>query len=200
MRCLLLLLAVIVTARAETLAFFGDSLTAGYGLDAAEAYPALVGASLATSHPSWRVVNAGVSGDTTAGGLRRVTWLLKQRPDLVVVALGANDGLRGIAPAVTRKNLVGIVKKLRAGGARVAIAGMELPTNFGAEHRTAFRAVFSDVAKAEQAPLLPFLLDGVAMVDRLNLADRIHPNAAGHKIIADKMLDFVRPLLAAPTP
>jgi acyl-CoA thioesterase I len=165
----------------------GDSLTAGFGVAAEEAWPALVDARLRREGYPYRVVNAGVSGDTTAGGLRRVDWVLRSRPEVAVVALGANDGLRGLGTEAMAANLLAIVDRLRAGGVHVLLAGMEVPPNYGAAYARAFRGVFPDVARRTGAALLPFLLDGVAADPRLNQADGIHPNAAGHRAIAERV-------------
>lgn len=174
----------------------GDSLTAGFGVAPDEAWPALVEARLKREGYPYRVVNAGVSGDTTAGGLRRVDWVLRNRPDVAVVALGANDGLRGLGTDAMEANLLAIVERLRGGGARVLVAGMEVPPNYGAAYARAFRGVFPDVARRTGAALMPFLLDGVAADPRLNLADGIHPNAAGHRAIADRVWPHLVTLLA----
>jgi acyl-CoA thioesterase I len=165
----------------------GDSLTAGLGVAAEEAWPALVEARLRREGYPYRVVNAGVSGDTTAGGLRRVDWVLRSRPEVAVVALGANDGLRGLGTEAMEANLLAIVDRLRAGGVRVLVVGMEVPPNYGAAYARAFRGVFVDVARRTGAALMPFLLDGVAADPRLNQADGIHPNAAGHRAIAERI-------------
>jgi acyl-CoA thioesterase-1 len=175
---------------------FGDSLTAGLGVAAEEAWPALIEARLRREGYPYRVVNAGVSGDTTAGGVRRVDWVLRNRPEVAVVALGANDGLRGLSTDAMRANLGTIVERLRAAGARVLVAGMEVPPNYGAAYARAFRAVFPDVARQNGAALLPFLLDGVAADPRLNQADGIHPNAAGHRAIAEHVWPHLVALLA----
>jgi acyl-CoA thioesterase-1 len=174
----------------------GDSLTAGFGVLPEEAWPALIEVRLKREGYPYRVVNAGVSGDTTAGGLRRVDWVLRNRPDVAVVALGANDGLRGLGTDAMEANLLGIVERLRAGGARVLVAGMEVPPNYGAAYARAFRGVFPDVARRTGVPLMPFLLDGVAADSRLNLSDGIHPNAAGHRAIAERLWPYLVALLA----
>ncbi len=183
--------------RAESVVFLGDSLTAGYGLTAEQAYPALIAAELAKDRATaaWRVVNAGVSGDTSAGGLRRVDWLLKSKPDLVVIVLGANDGLRGQPVANLDANLRAIVAKVRATGASAALIGLRMPGNLGADYRTAFDAVYPRLAKELELPLLPFLLDGIALDPRYNQPDLIHPNAEGHKILATRILPWLKPLL-----
>jgi acyl-CoA thioesterase-1 len=136
-----------------------------------------------------------VSGDTTAGGLRRVDWVLRSRPDVAVVALGANDGLRGLPTDAMEANLLAIVERLRAAGARVLVAGMQVPPNYGAAYTRAFQDVFQDVARRTGAALMPFLLDGVAADPRLNLPDGIHPNAAGHRAIAEHVWPHLVALL-----
>ena len=184
-------------ARAErVIVALGDSLTAGLGVAAHEAYPALLQARLHREGYAYRVVNAGVSGDTTAGGLRRVDWVLRAGPEIVIVALGANDGLRGQSPQAMRNNLEAIVSRLEAGGARIVLAGMRLPPNYGAELTREFEAVFPAVARRAKVTFMPFLLDGVAADPRLNQADGIHPTAAGHGVIAERLWPYLRPMLA----
>jgi acyl-CoA thioesterase-1 len=173
----------------------GDSLTAGFGLAPEEAWPALIEARLRREGYPYRVVNAGVSGDTTAGGLRRVDWVLRHRPEVAVVALGANDGLRGQPVDAMRANLVALVERLQGAGVRVLLAGMEVPPNYGAAYARAFRAAFPEVARRTGAALMPFLLDGVAADPRLNLPDGLHPNAAGQRVIAERLWPHLRPLL-----
>src|SRR6266566_7830094 len=174
---------------------FGDSLTAGLGVRPEESYPSRLEARLRAAGYDYRVVNAGVSGDTTAGGLRRVDWALRAHPDIVIVALGANDGLRGQSPQAIRANLEEIVARLQASGARVLLVGMRLPPNYGAEYTKEFEAVFPAVARRAKIALMPFLLDGVAADPRLNQADGIHPTAAGQQMIADRLWPYLRPLL-----
>ena len=183
-------------ARAErVIVALGDSLTAGLGVAADEAYPARLEARLAREGYAYRVVNAGVSGDTTAGGLRRVDWVLRPKPEIVIVALGANDGLRAQSPQAMRENLATIVRRLQAAGARVLLAGMRLPPNYGAEYTKEFQAVFPEVARSIGVAFMPFLLDGVAADPRLNQPDGIHPTAAGQQVIADRLWPYLRPLL-----
>ena len=186
--------------------FFGDSLTAGYGLGtpSREAYPALVGQALAEAGVPARVVNLGVSGETTAGGKSRVAWTLRaNRPDVFVLALGANDGLRGVDPAATRDNLGAILDAVReaAPDARLVVAGMEALPNYGPDYTARFRAVFPDVAEAYDAALIPFLLDGVAGVPRLNQGDGVHPTAEGQRriaaLVAPVVVDAARAARAA---
>ena len=186
-------------AAPHTLIFFGDSLTAGYGLadPDTESYPAQVQARIDADHLPWHVVNAGLSGETSAGGLRRVDWVLNQRPDIFFLELGANDGLRGTAPAVTAANLQAIVDHVRAKypAARIVLAGMRMPPNMGADYTEAFQAVFPALAKKNGLVLIPFLLNGVAAVPGLNQGDGIHPTAAGAVIVADGVWKVIRPLL-----
>jgi len=184
------------TARAErVLVAFGDSLTAGHGVGPAEAYPALLGARLAAEGYDLRVINAGVSGDTTAGGLRRVDWALRLKPDIVIVALGANDGLRGQDLARVRDSLNQIVERFQSAGARVLVAGMRLPPNYGRPYADDFHRLYQAVARRRGVALMPFLLDGVGGDPRLNQPDGIHPTAEGHRIIAARLWPYLRPLL-----
>jgi acyl-CoA thioesterase-1 len=179
----------------ETLAVLGDSLTAGFGVAPEEAFPALVQERLRREGYDYRVVNAGVSGDTTAGGLRRVDWVLRTRPSIVIVALGSNDGLRGLSVDAMRQNLGEIITRIRASGARVLLAGMRLPPNYGGEYARAFAAVFPTVASKAGIPLMPFLLDGVAGEPGLNQPDGIHPNARGQQVVATRLWPYLAPLL-----
>jgi acyl-CoA thioesterase I len=186
----------VTEARAErVIVALGDSLTAGLGVAADEAYPARLEARLQREGYAYRVVNAGVSGDTTAGGLRRIDWVLRAKPEIVIVALGANDGLRAQSPQAMRDNLAAIVNRLQAAGARVLLAGMRLPPNYGAEYTKEFQAVFPDVARSAHVAFMPFLLDGVAADPRLNQPDGIHPTPAGQQVIADRLWPYLRPLL-----
>jgi acyl-CoA thioesterase-1 len=185
---------------AATIVCLGDSITAGRGLSEEEAYPALVQGLARQDGLDWRVVNAGVSGDTTAGGLRRVDWLIKGSPDLVLIALGANDGLRGLPVAASSANLRAIIDRLRAAKVRVALAGMLLPMNYGEDYRSAFAAIFPALAAECHLPLLPFLLEGVGGKAELNQADGIHPTAAGQRLIAAHVYAFLRSALATAGP
>lgn len=200
----LLVLAALLLAQptsaagAGVITVLGDSLTAGLGVAADEAFPELLQARLQREGYDYRVVNAGVSGDTSAGGLRRVDWVLKSKPDVVVVALGANDGLRGQSPAALRDNLEAIIARLRAAGVQVLLAGMQMPPNYGAEYTKEFAAVFGEVARRTRVAFVPFLLDGVAAEPRFLLPDGLHPNAAGHRVIADKLWPHLTPLLRRP--
>lgn len=171
--------------------FLGDSLTAGYGLSPDQAYPNLLEPRLRAR--GWRVVNAGVSGDTSSGALRRLDWVLKGKSGLVFVCIGANDGLRGVPPEATEANLRRIVEKARAAGSRVVLAGISIPENYGRDYRARFEAIYPRVARDLKVPLLPFLLEGVAMDPALNQADGIHPNAEGQRRVAEHVWTFLRP-------
>lgn len=186
-------------AKPKTILFFGDSLTAGYGLDdpSTQSYPALIGEKLKDSVPRWKIVNAGLSGETTSAGLRRIDWVLRQPVDIFVLALGGNDGLRGIAAPVTRSNLEAIVKKVRTKNpnATIVLAGMKMPVSMGT-YATDFEGVFYSLAKADKTLInLPFLLEGVGGVAALNQGDAIHPNVEGHKKIAEHVWKTIQPLV-----
>jgi acyl-CoA thioesterase-1 len=201
LRVLLVIVLVTSTASAapsadHVIVALGDSLTAGLGVGPDEAYPALLEARLRREGFDYRVVNAGVSGDTSAGGLRRLDWALRLKPAVLIVALGANDGLRGQPPDALRANLTRIVERARGAGARVLLAGMRVPPNYGDDYARAFAAVYPSVARATGVPLAPFLLDGVAGDPRLNQADGIHPTAEGQRVIAERLWPHLRPLLA----
>lgn len=178
--------------------FLGDSLTAGYGLSEEEAFPAILRERLAAQGRPVRVVNAGVSGDTSAGGLRRLPWLLEQRPDVLVVGLGANDGLRGLPVERTEENLRSIVKTAQKAGARVLLLGLRLPPNLGSDYVASFEAVYADVAEDTDAALVPFFLAGVGGVANLNQEDGIHPTAEGQRRIASTILPRLLALLDEP--
>lgn len=182
-------------ASAPRIVFLGDSLTAGLGLQPQESYPALIERRLAQQGYRYEVVNAGVSGDTSAGGLRRLEWSLEGDVAILVVALGANDALRGLPPAQLRNNLEAILTTARARKIPVLLAGMQAPPNNGAEYTAAFRRVYTDLGKASDVVSLPFLLEGVAGDARFNQPDGIHPNAEGAQRIADMMWKALEPLL-----
>ena len=188
--------ATTATAASATIVCLGDSITAGRGLDEDQAYPALVETLARNDHRDWTVINAGVSGDTTAGGLRRVDWVLRAHPDLVLIALGGNDGLRGQPPAQMQANLLAIIDRCATAHVRTALAGMQMPTNYGADYRAAFAAVFPAVTGARSIPLLPFLLDGVGGHPDLNQADGIHPTAEGQQKVAALVYAFLVPVMA----
>ncbi len=189
--------------------FLGDSLTFGYGLPdpATQAYPALIqqklnalGATAGPAAPRWRVVNAGVSGDTTSGGLRRVDWVLRQPVSILVLALGSNDGLRGLDPALVERNLEAIAARVRAKqpDARVLLVGQRMPPSMG-DYAARFDRVFPELAQKQGWPLVPFLLEGVGGVRELNQADAIHPNEDGHRRMAETVWSGLKPLLDGAT-
>jgi acyl-CoA thioesterase-1 len=173
----------------------GDSLTAGLGLPPQEAFPALLQRKIDADDLKFEVINAGVSGDTSAGGLRRLDWALDGDVQFLIVGLGANDGLRGLSVDDMRKNLSTIIERAQARHITVVLCGMEAPPNFGASYTTAFRAAYKDVAKKYDVALVPFLLDGVAGLPDLNQEDGIHPNARGAQKVADTVWSTLRPLL-----
>ena len=178
--------------------FLGDSLTAGLGLDVERSYPALIQKRLDADGLEYQVVNAGVSGDTSAAGLRRLEWALADgMPRVLVVALGGNDGLRGLPPEQLQQNLATIIEKAQARGMTVILAGMEAPPNFGADYTSRFRNVYPELARKYMVTLIPFLLLGVAGNPALNQGDGIHPNERGAQIIADMVWEVLEPELAA---
>jgi acyl-CoA thioesterase I len=174
----------------------GDSLTAGLGLPIDEAYPAVLQRWLERDGYPHVIVNAGVSGDTSAGGLRRLDWSIDPDAEILVVALGGNDGLRGLSPAQLKANLAAIIEEGQRRGLTVILAGMEAPPNFGAEYTAEFRKVYQDLAGEYGVRLIPFLLDGVGGVAALNQADGIHPNARGAEILAETVWRALEPVLA----
>jgi acyl-CoA thioesterase-1 len=176
----------------------GDSLTAGYGLAADQAFPARLQATLREQGLSVRVINAGVSGDTSAGGRARLDWSLADNPAAAIVELGANDALRGLDPEETRANLDAIILELKKRGIAVLLAGMLAPPNLGPEYEARFNAIYPDLAARHGVLFYPFFLDGVAARPELNQADGMHPTAAGVDIIVDRLLPLVRELIKAP--
>jgi len=197
--CLFLALSLLSVPAAEPkrILVLGDSIAAGYGLDQEEAFPALINEKIQQAGLHYTVVNAGVSGDTTAGGLRRIGWLLRQPVEILILELGGNDGLRGISPEETEKNLSGIIDKVREKypAAQIVLTGMQMPENMGVEYSVKFRELFGRVAKEKKAALVPFLLEGVGGKAELNQPDRIHPTAEGHRIVAENLWKTLRPLL-----
>src|SRR5260370_1134041 len=192
---LLVLLLGFTPANAQTapvkLVVLGDSLAAGLGVKPEQSFPARLEAALKAQGRNVAIANQGVSGDTTAGGLDRVDWLLGDKPDIVMIELGANDALRGTDPAVAERNLSAIIEKLKAAGVTVWLAGMMAPRNFGPDYVAAFDGLYKRLADKYQVPLYPFILDGVAQDPALNQADGLHPNVRGAQIIADSLLPFV---------
>lgn len=179
------------------LVVLGDSLAAGYGVEQGESWPDRLRARIDGAGLPFEVSNAGLSGDTTAGGLRRLDWVLKQRVDVLVIELGGNDGLRGIPPSTTRSNLVAMVRRTRTRwpGSTVVLAGMQMPPSMGKEHAEAFGRVFPDVARDEKAELIPHLLEGVGGVPEMNQEDLIHPTPMGHELVASNAWAVLGPVL-----
>jgi acyl-CoA thioesterase-1 len=201
---LLLLLSVVLTnggeAERKTIFVVGNSIAAGHGVDPEEAFPSLLQQRINEDKLPYEVVNAGVSGDTTAGGVRRMPWLLRRKMDVLVLELGGNDGLRGITPRETKANLEKIIDLAREKNpdVKIVVAGMQMPQNMGEDYTREFREVFPMVAKEKKTKLIPFLLEGVGGKADLNLPDRIHPNPQGHKIIADTVWTVLKPVLTPP--
>ncbi|TAI48521.1 arylesterase [Flagellimonas allohymeniacidonis] len=173
----------------KVILFFGDSLTAGYGLELEEAFPALIQNRLDSLGLQYTVINSGLSGETTSGGRNRLAWVLNQKVDVFVLELGANDGLRGIPLTETRNNLQAMIDLVRKKNAdtQIVLAGMQIPPNMGPEYTTEFRKIFPELAKENEIALIPFLLEGVAGIPELNLEDGIHPSAEGHQIVRDNV-------------
>lgn len=186
-----LLVVLILPASAENkrLLVIGDSISAAYGIKKEEGFVAKVQKKITTAGLPYQVINAGVSGDTTAGGLRRINWLLRQPIDVFLLELGGNDGLRGLSPKETKRNLIGIIDKVRAKNpsVKVVLAGMQMPPNMGKDFTAAFAKIFPEVAKEKDTALIPFLLKGVGGDPKLNLPDLIHPTAEGHDIVAENV-------------
>jgi len=174
----------------------GDSLTEGYGVAPEQSYPSLLEKRLrGDGHPELRVVNAGISGSTTASAVSRLRWQLRAKPDVVVLALGGNDGLRGLELSQTEKNLDGAITLAKSKGVRVVLAGMKIPPNYGADYTRRFEAMYPALARKHEVALIPFLLEGVAARPELNLPDGIHPNASGYEIVVETVLESLAPLL-----
>ncbi|MDN5287216.1 MAG: Acyl-CoA thioesterase [Mucilaginibacter sp.] len=186
------------SSASKTVLFFGDSITAGYGLDdPSEAFPGVIKNKIDSLKLPYKVVNAGLSGETTAGGNGRIAWLLKQKVDVFILELGANDGLRGIPVSETSKNLQSIIDKVRAKypNAKILLLGMQVPPNMGADYSNKFKAVFPTLATKNNTALVPFLLQGVGGVPTLNQADGIHPTAQGAKIVGENVWAVLKGLL-----
>ncbi len=184
----------------KSVVFLGDSLSAGLGVKPAEAFPALIAEKIRAANLPYQVENAGLSGDTTAGGLRRIDWLLQKPIAVLVIELGGNDGLRGLPVAALKSNLEEIIAKARAKNpeVKIVLAGMQIPPNLGADYASNFQRVFGEIAQANNATLIPFLLEGVGGLRELNQPDMIHPNAAGHRIVADVVWRTLEPVLRQP--
>ena len=178
---------------------FGDSLTAGAGIPAEESFPAQLQRRLDQNGYRYRVINAGVSGDTTAGGLRRVEWVLRSRPRLAILELGANDGLRGLPLDQIQHNLDQIIRRLHAAGVTIILAGMKLPLNYGNDYRAGFEAVYEKLAQAHRVTLMPFFLEGVGGNASLNQGDGLHPTREGYRVIVEHLWPVLKPLLDHPS-
>jgi acyl-CoA thioesterase-1 len=183
----------------RVLVVLGDSLSAGFGVDPNEAWPARIQEKIREAGLPWKLVNAGVSGDTSAGGLRRLDWILRRPVDALLIELGGNDGLRGLPLEATRTNLQSVIERTRAKHpeARIVLAGMRMPENFGEAYTRTFEALYRDLAEKHRVALVPFLLDGVGGRPEFNLPDQIHPNAEGHRRVATNVWNVLRPLLQA---
>ena len=185
------------TAARKSIVFFGNSLTAAYNLAEEQGFPAQIQRKIDAAGLPFRCINAGLSGETTAGGLNRIDWVLKQPIDVFVLELGANDALRGLDLAQSKKNLQGIIDKVKARypECKIILAGMLAPPELGEHYTTQFRDMYIDLAARNKAELVPFLLEGVATIEKYNLPDRIHPNAEGQKIVANNVWTVLRPVL-----
>lgn len=181
----------------KAILFFGDSITAGLGVEQEQAFPAIIQQKIDSLGLEYTVINAGLSGETSAGGLRRIDWVLQRKVDIMVLELGGNDGLRGIEISSTKDNLQQIIDKAKARypEMEIIIAGMQVPPNLGTEYTTDFEAIFPALAKENNLPLIPFILEGVGGHPRLNQPDGIHPTAEGHKIVAENVWPVLKPLL-----
>lgn len=193
---LLAISCLVFNAHAHKILVLGDSLTEGYGIEAEKAFPALVEKELKSKgHDDIKVINGGVSGSTTASGLSRMKWFLKAKPDIIIIALGANDGLRGLKIAKSQENLESIITQSKEQGLKIILAGMLLPKNYGEQYRKDFEKMYQQLNEKHDLVLIPFLLEGVGGNPALNLADGIHPNEEGHKVVAKTVLKYLGPLL-----
>jgi acyl-CoA thioesterase-1 len=187
----------IVSNEIKTILFFGNSLTAGMGLDPEKAFPGIIQEKIDSLALQYRVINAGLSGETTAGGENRIDWLMNQKVDIFVLELGANDGLRGIPLSETRENLQAIIDAVKSKNPNttIVLAGMQIPPNMGQDYTGEFRQIFPNLAEKNEAYLIPFLLENVAGIPELNQADGIHPTEEGQEIVAQNVWTILRPLL-----
>lgn len=184
-------------ANTKTILFFGNSLTAGYGLEVAQAFPALIQAKIDSLKLPYKVINAGLSGETTTAGNTRLDWMLNQQVDILIIELGGNDGLRGIDPTLTYQNLQSMIDKARKKypDIKIVLAGMEAPPNMGEKFTNEFRKIYKDLAEKNKVNLIPFLLEGVGGDPKLNLPDGIHPTEEGHKIVAQTVWKTLKEIL-----
>jgi len=192
---ILLFLSISLQVSAQTIVFIGDSLTEGYQLNREEAYPALIEKELKKKFNQVKVINAGESGATSASGLKKLKWYSKIKPDIIVLALGANDGLRGMNLKETEKNLSGVIKSALDLKMKILLVGMKMPVNYGEPYRKDFQGLFLKLSNKFSLPIVPFLLEGVGGKPRYNLPDGIHPNPEGHKVMATTVLKHLVPLL-----
>ncbi|GAB3509910.1 arylesterase [Spirosoma knui] len=185
------------TGKKQLVLFYGNSLTAGYGVEPAQAFPALVGQKIDSAGLHYQVVNAGLSGETTAGGKSRISWVMRQPVAVFVLELGGNDGLRGLPLKATRENLQAIMDTVRRKSpeATIVLAGMQIPPNLGTTYTKEFRELFKELADKNKAVFIPFLLEGVGGIPKLNQPDGIHPTPAGHKIVANTVWNVLKPVL-----
>jgi acyl-CoA thioesterase-1 len=182
------------SVKVKSIVFFGNSLTAGYGVDPSEAFPALIQNKIDSLHLNYKVINAGVSGETSSGGKSRIDWILRQPVDVFVLELGGNDGLRGIPLSETRKNLQAIIDKVKTKypSAKLVLAGMQIPPNMGQQYSTDFKNIYPELASKNNISLIPFLLKNVGGEVKLNQQDGIHPTAEGHKIVAENVWEILK--------
>ncbi len=181
----------------KTILFFGNSLTAGYGIEEEEAFPALIQEKVDSLNLDYQVINAGLSGETTASGLSRLDWFLEEKPEIFILELGGNDGLRGIPLEETEKNLRNIILTVQEKfpDTKIVLAGMQIPPNMGPEYSENFRTLYAEIAESTSVSLIPFLLEGVAGDPNLNLPDGIHPTEEGHQIVAENVWPYLKPLV-----
>jgi len=192
---LALLLATAARAHTPQILALGDSLTAGFGLPSGAAFPARLEARLKAEGIAVRVINGGVSGDTTAGGVARLDWALSDKPDIVILELGANDALRGVEPAQTRANLDKMIARIQAAGAKILLLGMRAPPNLGEEYAHEFERIYPELAQRHGVKLYPFMLEGVAMDPKFNQPDGLHPNERGVAALVDRIAPYVKELI-----
>lgn len=197
MKFLILLFCILLSIPgfAKTVLVMGDSLTEGYKLAKEEAYPYLMEQELKKKHPDLKIINGGISGSTSASAVRRLDWYIKARPEIMILALGANDGLRGLKVDETTKNLEAVITKAKAAGMTVIMGGMQMPPNYGKEYSDRFNKMFRSLADKHHLKFIPFILEGVAANPKLNLPDGIHPNSEGHKVMARNVMKYLEPEL-----
>ncbi len=191
MKVFFLALIFSVSSSAKTVLVMGDSLTEGYRLAKEEAYPYLMEMELKKKYPDVKIINGGISGSTSASAVRRLDWYIKAKPEIMILALGANDGLRGLKVEETSKNLEAVIMKAKSSGIRVIMSGMKMPPNYGKDYSEKFNQIFPRLAKKHELKLIPFILENVAGIPALNLPDGIHPNPEGHKVMAKNVMKFL---------